>query len=302
MSESPFIGNLPVINSTPPPLQGAGTVDQRLGLSPGQSAKPLLSLAVGQTNGQTARRATLEALRIGYRAVDTAAVYNNESDVGQALREAHDLLGLAREDLFITAKLWNNRQGLDSAFKACRRTLSRLGLDYVDLYLIHWPAPGQGRYVEAWKGLLKLRKEGLTRAVGVCNFLPGHIDRLMEETGEKPVVNQIELHPYYQQPELCAELARRGVTACALSPLGRGRALAAPLFRKLALKHTKTPAQIILRWHLERGRPVAPNSTHPVRIQENFDVFDFRLDPEDMRQIALLESGLRLGPDPATFV
>ena len=264
--------------------------------------KPRLSLGVRQTDCRTAYRATLEALRIGYRAVDTAAVYNNESGVGLALKEARDLLGLTREELFITAKLWNSFQGRDAAAHACRRTLEHLGLNYLDLYLIHWPAPGQGRYVEAWKSLLRLRDEGLVRAVGVCNFLPEHIDRLMEETGQKPSINQIELHPHYQQSRLCAELSRRGVTVEAASPLGQGQALSASLFRKLAVKHCKTPAQIVLRWHLDRGRLVTPNSTHPARLQENFAVFDFRLDPEDMRQIALLESGLRLGPDPATFV
>ena len=265
------------------------------------SLKPRLGLGVRQADCRTAHRATLEALRIGYRAVDTAAVYNNESGVGLALKEARDLLGLTRDELFITAKLWNSFQGRDTALNACRRTLERLGLNYIDLYLIHWPAPGQGRYAEAWKGLLHLRDEGLARAVGVCNFLPEHLDRLLEETGQKPSVNQIELHPHYQQSRLCAELGRRGVAVEAASPLGQGQALTAPLFRKLALKHGKTPAQIVLRWHLDQGRLVTPNSTHPARLQENFAVFDFRLDPEDMRQIALLENGRRLGPDPATF-
>ena len=262
---------------------------------------PQIGLGVWRADNQQARDATLEAFRTGYRSVDTASVYNNERGVGQALRLARDLHGLSRDQYFVTTKLWNDCHGYDDALKSCEESLARLGLDWVDLYLIQWPAPGRDRYVEAWKALLRLKKDGRVRAVGVSNFLPHHLDRLMDETGERPAVNQIELHPHFQQNDLCEATKRRGVKVEAWAPLGCGAALSDPLFIKLAQKHLKTPAQVVLRWHLDLGRIAIPKSVRPTRIKENFGVFDFRLDAEDLRQIALLDRGRRLGPNPATF-
>ncbi|MDR1043967.1 MAG: aldo/keto reductase [Candidatus Adiutrix sp.] len=267
----------------------------------GGRARPVLGLGLGHFNSAGVRGVVPEALQAGYRALDTAAIYNNEDGLGQALLEAREELGVSREELFITTKLWNDSHSYDAALRAAEASLARLGLDYVDLFLIHWPAPGRNRYVEAWRALLKLKKEGRLRVAGVSNFLPEHIDRLMDETGEKPALNQLEVHPGFQQKELCAAMEKRGLLVEAWSPLGGGGALNAPLFRKLALKYGKTPAQIILRWHLEQGRPAVPRSSHPRHLRENLDIFDFRLDAEDMRQIALLDSRRRLGPDPATF-
>ncbi len=243
----------------------------------------------------------MEALKIGYRLLDTAEVHNNEKGVGQAIEEAARRYGLRRDEIFVTTKLWNDSHGYDAALRSFERSLTRLGLEYIDLYMIQWPAPGQNRYVEAWKAMVRLRGEGRIRHIGVSNFLPGHIDRLYDETGEKPAVNQVEIHPYFQQSELHEQLAARQVKVAAWSPLGCGSCLSDPLFHKLALKYGKTPAQIVLRWHLECGRSAVPKSIRPFRIRENFDVFDFRLDAEDMRQVALLECCRRLGPDPESF-
>lgn len=266
-----------------------------------ETAVPQIGLALWRADNATARNAALEAFRAGYRSMDTAAIYHNEKGLGQAVGDARDLLGLKREDLFIATKLWNDAHGYDSTLKAFEASRARLGLEYLDLYLIHWPAPGQNRYLETWKALLHLKREGKVRAIGVCNFLPEHVDRLVAETGQKPALNQVELHPHFQQADLCAAMKKRGIPVEAWAPLGGGLAPNDPLFRKLALKYRKTPAQIVLRWHVENGRLIVPKSAHPYRIRENISIFDFRLDAEDMRQIALLERGHRLGPNPATF-
>ncbi|UQZ91185.1 oxidoreductase [Deltaproteobacteria bacterium Smac51] len=262
---------------------------------------PPIGLGLWRTDNQQAHSAVLEAFKIGYRAVDTASVYNNEKGVGQAIREAMDQIGLTREEIFVTTKLWNDSHGYDAALKAFDQSLARLGLDRVDMYMIQWPAPGQNLYPEAWRAIIRLRDDGKIRYIGVSNFLPEHIDRLYDETGEKPSVNQMELHPYFQQSDICFQLEARNVKIEAWAPLGCGCCLQDPLFRKLALKYGKTPAQIVLRWHIECGRTAVPKSVKPIRIRENFDVFDFHLDSEDMRQVALLECCRRLGPNPQTF-
>ena len=270
-------------------------------LNCGGWAMPALGLGLGRFNAKSTRSVVLEAFQAGYRSLDTAAIYNNEEGLGQALVEAQEELGLGREEMFITTKLWNDSHGYDAAQRSVEASLARLGLDYVDLFLIHWPAPARNRYVEAWRALLKAKKEGRIRIVGVSNFLPEHIDRLMDETGEKPALNQLEVHPHFQQKELCAAMEKRGILVEAWSPLGSGGAPNDPLFRKLAHKYAKTPSQIILRWQIDQGRLAIPRSGHPRRLRENFDIFDFRLDAEDMRQIALLDCRRRLGPDPASF-
>jgi 2,5-diketo-D-gluconate reductase A len=238
------------------------------------------------------------ALEAGYRSIDTAAVYGNEEGVGKAIAES----GIKREDLFITTKLWNDAQGYDSALRAFDESLNRLGLDYVDLYLIHWPVPAQDRYVETWKAFEKIHSEGRAKAIGVSNFHVPHLRRLMEETSVVPAVNQIELHPNLQQQELRAFHAEHGIVTEAWSPLGRNNGLLdTDTIKSLAEKYGKTPAQIVLRWHVQLGNVTIPKSVTPSRIRENIDVFDFELAADDLKEIETLENGQRVGPDPETF-
>jgi len=258
---------------------------------------PQLGLGVFQVPPEQTPAVVLHALETGYRSIDTAAAYDNEREVGEALRRS----GLAREEVFITTKLWNDQQGRESAPGALRRSLERLGLDYVDLYLIHWPAPGQDRYLESWEALCELRAEGLTRSIGVSNFLPQHLARIIDATGVVPVLNQIECHPRLQQRDLRAHHAARGMMTEAWSPLGRGRLLAEETIVGLARAHRRTPAQVILRWHLQLGNIAIPKSVTPERIEENLRVFDFELSAEGVRAIERLARGERTGPDPATF-
>ena len=260
-----------------------------------------IGLNIWQPDDQAAKAAALEGLKTGYRILDTAAVYANEKGVGLAIREAMDSLNLQRPEIFVSAKLWNNSHGYDMALKACEFSLERLGLDWLDMYQIHWPAPSRELYLETWEALVRLKAEGLVKSIGVSNFLPEHIDKLIEATGEKPVLNQIEIHPHFQQYDLCRAMERRGIKVEAWAPLGGSSGLSDPVFLKLAHKYGKTPAQVVLRWHLDSGRTAIPKSTMPSRIKENFNIFDFSLDQEDMRQIALLDCGRRMGPDPLSF-
>lgn len=259
-------------------------------------AMPRLGLGVWQMSDDEAAAAVATALGCGYRAVDTASIYRNERGVAAGLRRA----GLAREAVFVTTKLWNDRQR--DARAALGESLERLGLEHVDLYLIHWPAPRADAYVEAWRALVELRDDGLARAVGVSNFAEAHLSRAAEASGVMPAVNQVELHPYLQQAALRAFHAEHGVTTQAWSPIGQGGALLAdPVLAGLAAKHGKTAAQVVLRWHLQLGNVVIPKSVTPARIRENIDVADFALDEQAMAAIAGLDRGGRLGPDPATF-
>ncbi|WP_010468158.1 MULTISPECIES: aldo/keto reductase [Streptomyces] len=259
---------------------------------------PQLGFGVWQVPDAEAVEAVGTALAAGYRSVDTAAVYENERGTGRAVAAS----GLPREEVFVTTKLWNSEQGYDSTLRAFDASLERLGLDYVDLYLIHWPVPARDAYVDTYKAFEKILADGRARAIGVSNFLPEHLERLMDATSVVPAVNQIELHPYLAQEEARAFHARHGIATEAWSPLGQGRGLLeAPAVVAVARKHGRTPAQAVLRWHLQLGNVVIPKSVTASRIRENIDVFGFELDAEDMAAFAALDEGRRLGPDPAVF-
>jgi len=256
---------------------------------------PQLGLGVWQTPQDITAEVVKTALAAGYRAIDTAAAYANERGVGEALKSA------PRDDIFVTTKLWNDNQGYDSTLVAFDKSLGRLGLDALDLYLIHWPAPRKGLYLDSWKALVRLKQEGRARSIGVSNFLPEHLERIIGETGVVPAVNQIELHPSFQQHALRAVHAKHGILTQSWSPLGQGRQLSDPVIGEIAKKHGKTPAQTIIRWHLDSGLIVIPKSVTPSRIAENIAVFDFKLDADDMQRIAGLDrSNGRIGADPAT--
>lgn len=257
---------------------------------------PQLGYGVFQVPADETQRAVETALEAGYRHIDTAAAYRNEEGVGAALRA----VGLPREEVFVTTKLRNKDQGTEetlAAFEASRRAL---GLDVVDLYLIHWPAPAKDRYVEAWRALEKLHAEGAARSIGVSNFLPEHLDRLLAETDVVPAVNQVEVHPGFQNREVTEATERAGITVEAYSPLGRGASLEKPEITRTAEALGVTPAQVVLRWHLQRGRIVIPKSATPERIRENIGV-DFELDDEQLAAIDALDAGERTGGDPATM-
>ncbi|GLZ11362.1 oxidoreductase [Actinomadura sp. NBRC 104425] len=259
---------------------------------------PQLGYGVWQVPDAEAERVVKIALETGYRSVDTAAIYENEEGTGRALRAS----GVPREELFVTTKLWNSEQGYDSTLRAFDASLERLGLEYVDLYLIHWPVPSRGLYLDTWRAFEKLYADGRVRAIGVSNFTVDTLTRLLDETDVVPVLNQIELHPYLQQEELRAFHAEHGILTEAWSPLGQGQGLLDdPELGRLAAEHGKTPAQLVLRWHLELGNVVIPKSATPSRIAENFDVFGFELTDKDKAAIAALDKGTRFGPDPATF-
>ncbi|MFC4943983.1 aldo/keto reductase [Pseudonocardia sp. GCM10023141] len=246
--------------------------------------------------GET-QRSVSDALEAGYRHIDTARLYRNEGEVGAAIAAS----GIPRDELFITTKLWNDDQGSESAIRAFDTSLERLGLDHVDLYLIHWPAPAQNRYVETWTALQQLIEDGRARAVGVSNFQIPHLQRLIDETGAVPSVNQVELHPNLTQEPLRAFHAEHGIVTEAWSPLARGALLQDTAIGKIAAKHGRTAAQVILRWHLQVGNVVIPKSVTPARIVENFDVFGFELDADDVAAIEALNSDTRIGPDPDAF-
>ncbi|MCG8923404.1 aldo/keto reductase [Lentzea sp. CC55] len=256
---------------------------------------PQLGFGVWQVPDAEATPAVAEALEAGYRSIDTAAAYGNEAGTGQAIAES----GLARDDVFVTTKLWNSAQGYDSTLRAFDDSMRKLGLDVLDLYLIHWPAPARDLYVDTWKAFVELREQGRIRAIGVSNFQPEHLRRLIDETGVTPAVNQIELHPYLQQAELRAFNAEHGIQTEAWSPLGQGgELLSDPVVQKIALAHGKSAAQVVLRWHLQIGNVVIPKSVTPSRIRENIDVFDFELPEAELEALSTLDRGGRIGPDP----
>ena len=261
------------------------------------NAIPQLGLGVWQAKPDDTVIAVREALQAGYRHVDTAAIYGNEEGVGQGLRES----GVPREEVFVTTKIWNDAQGTDKTRKALHESLQRLKMDRVDLLLIHWPTPQRDRFVDTWKTMIALRDEGLVRSIGVSNFTAPHLQRLVDETGVTPVINQIETHPYLQQLDMRKVHQRLSILTEAWSPLAQNRALDDAAVERIAKKHGKTPAQVIIRWHLDGGHVVIPKSVTPERIRSNFDVFDFKLDADDMSAIAALDRAERLGPDPETF-
>ncbi|MFI6638105.1 aldo/keto reductase [Streptomyces sp. NPDC050504] len=259
---------------------------------------PQLGFGVWQVPDDEAAKAVGTAIEAGYRSIDTAAIYENEKGTGQAIAAS----GLPRDELFVTTKLWNSEQGYDSTLRAFDASLDKLGLDHVDLYLVHWPLPMKDAYVDTYKAFEKLLADGRTRAIGVSNFLPAHLERLIAETSVVPAVNQVELHPQLAQAELRAFHAEHGIATEAWSPLGQGKGLLeVPTVVAIAQKHGRTPAQVVLRWHLQTGNVVIPKSVTPSRIQENIDVFGFELDADDLAAFAALDEGKRLGPDPATF-
>ncbi|GHJ41449.1 oxidoreductase [Streptomyces sp. TS71-3] len=259
---------------------------------------PQLGFGVWQVPDDEAVKAVATALEAGYRSIDTAAAYGNERGTGRAIAES----GVPREELFVTTKLANPDHGYDSTLRAFDASLERLGLDYVDLYLIHWPLPSRDKYVDTYKAFEKLHAEGRAKSIGVSNFLPEHLQRLLDETSVIPVVNQIELHPQFQQQESREFHAEQGISTEAWSPLGQGKGLLdLPALATIGQKHGRTPAQVVLRWHVQVGNIVIPKSVTPSRIRENIDVFSFELDTEDMAAISALNEGRRIGGNPATF-
>ncbi|MFJ9407045.1 aldo/keto reductase [Streptomyces sp. NPDC101393] len=258
---------------------------------------PQLGFGVFQVEDDKTTAAVSTALEAGYRSIDTAAIYGNESGVGRALAES----GIPRAELFLTTKLWNADQGYDSTLAAFDTSLAKLGLDYVDMYLIHWPTPARDLYLDTWRAIEKLQADGRVRTVGVSNFQPDHLRRLLEHSAVTPAVNQVELHPYLQQAPLRAFHAEHGIATEAWSPLAQGALLEDATITSIARKHGTSPAQVVLRWHLQLGNIVIPKSVTPERIRANIDVFDFVLSAEDMDAVAGLDRGTRTGPDPDTL-
>ncbi|MDT5103716.1 MAG: 2,5-diketo-D-gluconate reductase [Mycobacterium sp.] len=258
---------------------------------------PTVGLGVWQTPPDDTERAVSAALAAGYRHVDTAAAYGNEAEVGRALAAS----GIPRADVFLVTKLRNSEQGYDKTLKAFDASVDKLGVDDLDLYLIHWPMPKLNAYVDTFKAFAHLRDQGRVRSIGVSNFAPEHLNILIDATGIVPTVNQIELHPLLPQHELRELHARLGVATEAWSPLGQGSLLQNPTVSTVADARGKTPAQVLIRWHIQLGNIVIPKSVNPERIVSNFDVFDFELSEKDMASIASLEDGTRLGPDPRSF-
>jgi diketogulonate reductase-like aldo/keto reductase len=265
---------------------------------PGGAEIPQLGFGVWQIPPQETVEPVTRALLAGYRHIDTAAAYGNEAGVGQAVHAA----GLERGDVFITTKCFNDDHGHEQAKRALKNSLQQLETDYVDLYLIHWPVPAHDKYVETWQALIELQAEGLTRSIGVCNFNANHLERIIAETGVTPALNQVELHPRFQQAGLRREHEELGIHTEAWSPLGKGRVFDDPTVTAIAQAHGKSPAQVVIRWHLQLGNIVIPKSVTPERIEENFDVFDFHLTAAEMASFDTLEAGERTGPDPETFV
>ena len=257
---------------------------------------PQLGFGVFKVEPDETTRIVADALSVGYRHIDTAAIYGNEAGVGKALAAS----GIDRSDLFITTKLWNDRQGTESAFDSFEESLEKLGLDYVDLYLIHWPAPANDKFVESWRALEKIQESGRARSIGVSNFLVPHLDRLLHETSIVPAVNQIELHPAHQQPEVTAFARENGINIEAWGPLGQGKY---PLFDEQIITdaadaHGKSPAQIVIRWHLQVGNILFPKSNRLERMIENFNVFDFELTHTEVTMISALERAGRVSAHP----
>lgn len=261
------------------------------------TAMPQLGFGVFQVPDDDAHRAVATALETGYRSIDTAAVYGNEAGVGRAVAAS----GVPREELFVTTKLWLDGLSRDGVRPALEASLDRLGLDQVDLFLIHWPAPATDNYLAAWEGMQEVRDAGLTRSVGVSNFLPEYLRRLVGLGGVVPSVNQVELHPALQNRDTVAADAAHGIVTEAWSPLGQGAALADPVVADIAAAHGATPAQVVLAWHLQQGRVVIPKSVTPARMAENLAATDVHLSASDLSRIDALDRGGRTGPHPAEF-
>lgn len=257
---------------------------------------PQLGFGVWQVDNDQAEVAVAKAIEVGYTSIDTAMIYQNESGVGRAIQAS----SVPREELFITTKVWNSDQGYENTIRAFDDSLERLGLDYVDLYLIHWPTPEFDQYVDTYKALEKLYHDGRVKAIGVCNFDIEHLERILKECDVKPVLNQIECHPYLDQKELKDFCAKHEIFVEAWSPLQQGgEVLNEEIIQKIAKVHGKSPAQIVLRWHLQNNTIVIPKSVTPARIEENFNVFDFELSSNEMEEINKLNRNERKGPNPS---
>ncbi|MBY4572743.1 oxidoreductase [Gordonia paraffinivorans] len=258
---------------------------------------PQLGFGVWQVPPEDTRAAVATALEVGYRHIDTAEMYGNEKGVGEAIRES----GLSRDEVFITSKLNNGFHAYDDALKALDQTNADLGVEQVDLFLIHWPLPGVGDFVETWKALEKAYADGKARAIGVSNFQQAHLERLLDVTEIVPAVNQIEVHPYFSQNALRAFNSEHGIVTEAWSPLAQGKIVDDPAITKIAEAKGRTPAQVTLRWHLQRGDIVFPKSVTRSRVEENFHVFDFELSDDEIAAIDAVNRDERIGPDPDTF-
>ncbi|MFP5479292.1 MAG: aldo/keto reductase [Alphaproteobacteria bacterium] len=268
----------------------------RLRLNDGHSI-PQLGLGVWQVPPASTAATVAGAIRLGYRLIDGAAIYGNEVGLGQGIRDS----GVSRDEIFVTTKVWNSDQGYDTTLRAVAASLDRLGMERVELCLIHWPVPAQDRYLDTWRALIRLREEGMVRSIGVSNFMGQHLERLVAETSVVPVLNQIELNPRLQQAELRALHDRMGIVTQSWTPLGQGRSFDADPIRAAAVRTGKTPAQVILRWHVQLGLSVIPRSTRAEGQAENLDLYGWELLPEEMEAIATLDEGSRCGPDPMTF-
>jgi 2,5-diketo-D-gluconate reductase A len=258
---------------------------------------PQLGFGVFQIPPEETQERVEKALTVGYRHVDTAAAYRNEAGVGAAIAAS----GVRREDVFVTTKLWNSEQGYDSTRRAFEKSIERLGTGHVDLYLIHWPLPSRDRFLDTWRAFERIKEEGGARSIGVSNFRVEDLERLETDAEQRPTVNQIELHPRLQQAELRAWHEDHDIVTEAWSPLAQGDLLEEGTIETIAAHHERTPAQVILRWHLQLGNVVIPKSATPERIRENFELFDFALSEDDMAAIERLDSGERTGPDPSEF-
>jgi 2,5-diketo-D-gluconate reductase A len=258
---------------------------------------PQLGLGVYKLEPIMAANVVASAIETGYRRIDTAALYLNEVEVGEGIRQS----SVPRDEIYVTTKIWHEHHGYDEALRAIDESLDRLNIDYVDMVLIHWPAPAQNKYVETWAAFQHAATLGKVRGIGVSNFHPMHLHRLIETGGALPALNQVELHPALQQPEVRAYNSSHGIATEAWSPLARGRFHNEAVILAIAKKHGKTPTQVIIRWHIELGNLVIPKTSHPDRLLENISVFDFALDERDMAAIAELDSGFRTGPNPEEF-
>ena len=262
-----------------------------------EKTMPVIGLGVGELSDSETERSVSAALEAGYRLIDTAAAYGNEAAVGRAIASS----GVPREELFVTTKLATDDQGFQSSQDAIKASLDRLGLDHVDLYLIHWPAGEQGKYVDSWGGLMSSMGAGLTRSIGVANFHEDHLSNVIDLSFFTPAVNQIELHPLLNQAALRAVNADRGIVTEAYGPLGVGRLLDNPTIVSIAEAHGKSPAQALIRWSIQLGNVVIPRSSSPERIKSNLDVLDFELTDDEMATLNGLDDGTRFRPDPETY-
>jgi 2,5-diketo-D-gluconate reductase A len=259
---------------------------------------PQIGFGLFKVDPSEAQRVTEEAIAAGYRHIDTATIYRNEAAVGAALAAS----GLPRDEFFLTTKVWNDAHGAVETRDAFERSRDALGVETVDLYLVHWPVPTRGRYVAAWEALQKIHADGHARAIGVSNFLVEHLEAIREVGGVEPAVDQIEVHPTNQDRDLIAHCGARGIAVQAYSPLARGRAVDLPEVAAIAERHGRSIPQVILRWHLQSGRVVLPKTVTPSRMRENLDVTDFELTAQEVRAFDALDRGERIGADPRSFV